>query len=223
MTWNLHDGKGDIPRFVDDLSSGRITGQPVRDYVLLLQEAVDLGWAASRGLTSFHVPVFTGQPRPRGTAVVSTLPLQDAQAIDLPHERQHRVAAAAAITVSGVPMVVVSAHFENRLDLFDGGPFADGARGRQAEALVDALPASGHAIVGGDLNTMLGPSEPALRILGERFRHQPSPSPGPTFRDRLTLDHLFFDLAKGWTASRRVVRERYGSDHHPVIGVVTAG
>jgi endonuclease/exonuclease/phosphatase family metal-dependent hydrolase len=232
VTWNLHDGKGDLPRFVDDLASGRITGQPLRDYVLLLQEAVassvrlqpDLeAIAASRGLTSFHVPVFTGQPRPRGTAILSTLPLRDPHAIDLPHERQHRVAAAATITVNGVPLVVVSAHFENRLDLFDGGPFADNARGRQAEALVQALPASAHAIVGGDLNTMLGPTEPALGILGARFRHTPSPSPGPTFRDRLTLDHLFFDLAAGWATSRRVVRERYGSDHHPVIGVVTAG
>jgi endonuclease/exonuclease/phosphatase family metal-dependent hydrolase len=233
VTWNLHDGRGDLPRLVDDLASGRMTGAPVTNYVLLLQEVVvrleatppaDLDvLAAARGLTVFHVPVFNGGPRPRGTAIVSSLPLGDTSAIDLPQERQHRVTAAATVQVNGRRLFVASAHFENRLDLFDGGPFADGARRRQAEALVDALPRGVPGIVGGDFNTMLGPSEPALGILRARFGDTPISSAQATFRGRLVLDHLFFHLPDGWRATRQVVAERYGSDHHPVIGLVSAG
>jgi len=34
------------------------------------------------------------------------------------------------------------------------------------------------------------------------------------------LDHLFLDLPDGWTATRRVIEDRYGSDHHPVLGMI---
>ena len=44
----------------------------------------------------------------------------------------------------------------------------------------------------------------------------------PTFHDRLVLDHLFFDLPDGWVAARQVIANRYGSDHHPVLGLVFA-
>jgi endonuclease/exonuclease/phosphatase family metal-dependent hydrolase len=241
VSWNLHGGRGDLPRLLDDLASGVLTGTPAHDYVVLLQEAVvrlkpdpatarsvrlqaDLETlAAARGLAVFHVPIFAGRSDARGTAILSTLPLRDTRAIDLPRERQHRVASAAIIDVLGRQLFVASAHFENRLNLFDGGPFADHARGRQAEALVAALPPDLPGIVGGDLNTMLGASEPALRILHERFTDTPSARLPPTFHKRLVLDHLFVDLPEGWRAARRVVAERYGSDHHPVVGTITAG
>ena len=71
------------------------------------------------------------------------------------------------------------------------------------------------------MNTMLGAAEPAWRVFSERFPDTPADRPRPTFRDRLVLDHLFFDLPDGWAVTRRVVAERYGSDHHPVIGIVT--
>jgi endonuclease/exonuclease/phosphatase family metal-dependent hydrolase len=252
VSWNLHDGRGDLPRLLDDLASGVLTGTPARDYVVLLQEAVvrpvglsasaggvgeagrtsrrkrgpqpDLeSLAAARGLAVFHVPVFAGRSGARGTAIVSTLPLRYTRAIDLPRERQHRVASAAIIDVLGQQLFVASAHFENRLNLFAGGPFADHARARQAEALVAALPPDMPGIVGGDLNTMLGATEPALRILHDRFTDTPAATLVPTFHKRLVLDHLFVDLPEGWQAARRVVADRYGSDHHPVVGTITAG
>lgn len=223
VTWNVHDGRGDLARLLNDLTSGAL-GAPARDYVLLLQEAVDVETiAAARGLAVFHVPVFAGQSRARGTAILSTLPLRDPRAIDLPHERQHRVVSTATVDVDGRQLFVASAHFENRLAMFGGGPFADQARGRQAEALVAALPRDVPGIVGGDLNTILGPGEPALRILRERFSDTPVTQSAPTFHNRLVLDHLFVDLPDGWTAARRVVARRYGSDHHPVLGAITAG
>lgn len=222
VTWNTHDGRGDLPRLLDDLASGRLTGTAPTDYVVLLQEALlsveDL--AHARKLSIFHIPVFTGAERARGTAILSTRPLEQMHAIDLPEERQHRVAAAATIAVDGERLFLASVHLENRLDMLRGGPFGDRARRRQAEALVEALPAGADGIVGGDLNTMLGPDEPALRVLLERFGDTPAEPLPPTFRNRLTLDHVFFDLPARWRATRRVVPERYGSDHHPVVGIV---
>jgi endonuclease/exonuclease/phosphatase family metal-dependent hydrolase len=174
---------------------------------------------AAHKLSSFHVPVFAGSSR-RGNAILSTLPLRRPHALDLPEERQHRVAAAAHIDLGGQAMFLVSAHLENRLQLLRGGPFGDRARRRQADALVEALPTNAHGIVGGDMNTMLGPEEPALRRFRERFADTPPEPSRPTFRGRLVLDHLFFDLPDGWRATRDIVSKRYGSDHHPVVGVV---
>jgi endonuclease/exonuclease/phosphatase family metal-dependent hydrolase len=230
VTWNLHERSGDLTRLLDDLEAGRLTGIAVRDYVVLLQEAVVGGVrrqpdvetiARGRNLHVFHVPVFSGDDPARGTAILSTLPLDETRAIDLPQERQHRVSAAATNTVAGQRLFVVSVHLENRLAVLRGGPFGDRARGRQAEALISELPPVAPGIVGGDMNTMLGPGEPAWRVLAKRFDDTPADRSRPTFRDRLVLDHLFFDLPDGWTVTRRVVPERYGSDHHPVIGLVT--
>jgi hypothetical protein len=58
--------------------------------------------------------------------------------------------------------------------------------------------------------------------MAKRFRDTPPGPPQPTFHDRLVLDHLFFDLPEGWTAISRVVSDSYGSDHHPVVAIVTA-
>lgn len=229
VTWNINDGRGDLPRLLDDLSSGRLTGEPVPGYIVLLQEAVerraDTGaelttLADERGLSVFHVPVFVGAERARGTAILSTLPLEATRAIELPEERQHRVAAAAVVTLAGQRLFVISAHLENRLSLFRGGPFGDRARARQAAALVQAIPPGAPGILGGDMNTMVGPNEPALEVFLERFRDTPRQRPEPTFRDRLVLDHLFFDLPDGWRVRQQVIQERYRSDHHPVLGVI---
>jgi len=41
ISWNVHVGRGELARLLDDLRSGQLTGgEPVRDFVLLLQEAV---------------------------------------------------------------------------------------------------------------------------------------------------------------------------------------
>jgi endonuclease/exonuclease/phosphatase family metal-dependent hydrolase len=225
VTWNMHAGRGDLPRLVDDLRSGRLSGGPVREYVLLLQESIENGpydvvrFAAGRGLSTFFVPLWVSRHGVSGNAILSSLPLVNARAIDLPRERRVRRAVAATVDVGGTRLFAVSAHLENRIAWTKGGLFSDNARGRQARALVGVLP-DGPGIVGGDFNTWLGPDEPALRAMHERFADTPAARLAPTFHDRLVLDHLFFDLPGGWTAAREVVRDRYGSDHHPVLGVV---
>src|SRR5688572_27541634 len=37
ITWNTHGDRGDLPRLLDDLASGRLIGATFRDYVVLLQ------------------------------------------------------------------------------------------------------------------------------------------------------------------------------------------
>lgn len=228
VTWNMDAGRGDLPRLADDLSSGRLAGgRPVPDYALLLQEAVAggprdvLAFARARGLSAYFAPVRERAGGASGNAILSTRPLGATRTVALPRERQPRVAAAAEIGIGGITLLLMSAHLENRLGLLDG-VFADVARGRQAEALISSVPAGAHAAVGGDMNTMLGPDEPAWRVLVKRFPDTPHERLQPTFRNRLVLDHLFFDLPDGWHAFQRVVSDRYGSDHHPVIGLISA-
>ena len=212
----MHGGRGDLRRLIADLEAGRLTPGAPRDYVLLLQEFVngeDVPGSATRALTLFTSPVRSAT----GNAILSTIPLEASRTIDLPRERQPRAAVAATIRIGGDALFVVSTHLENRLGWLRG-LFGDRARGRQADALLQALP-QGHGIVGGDFNTMLGPNEPAWRALLDRFPDTPG-GHEPTFRDRLVLDHLFFDLPDGWRVTRRVIRDQYGSDHHPVLADV---
>jgi endonuclease/exonuclease/phosphatase family metal-dependent hydrolase len=209
----MHGGRGDLRRLLADLETGRLTGAAARDYILLLQEFVDREGAVpstSRPLTLFASPVRGAS----SNAIIATTRLEGPRTVDLPRERQPRAAVAATVGVGSERLFVVSTHLENRLGWFRG-LFGDRARARQAAALLQALP-SGHGIVGGDFNTMLGRNEPAWRAMLERFPDTPD-RPEPTFRDRLVLDHLFFDLPDGWGVTRQVITDQYGSDHHPVL------
>jgi endonuclease/exonuclease/phosphatase family metal-dependent hydrolase len=219
VTWNVHGGAGDLAALVADLTRGELTGDaPVASFVLLLQEAgADiLEFARARNLSAYFEPVYPG----RGNAIVSTHPLINARTIELPRERQRRVAVAASVHLGDVLVRVASAHFENRVSWWRGGLFSEGARLRQAEALIAALPADGPTVVGGDFNAWLGRSEPAWRALAERFPAGPPPLAKPTFRDRLFLDELFFDLPEAWHVTRLILDETYRSDHHAVLGIL---
>jgi endonuclease/exonuclease/phosphatase family metal-dependent hydrolase len=224
VTWNMNAGRGHLPRLLDDLASGRLTDGPPRDYVVLLQEAIEGGEgdvrtiAGARMLSAFFSAVRRNPLRSSGNAILSTRPLAAPRALDLPRERQPRAAILATVEVADEPLFIVATHLENRLGWLRG-LFGDQARGRQADALLEAIPAQGHGVLGGDMNTMLGPNEPALRAFLNRFPDTPERLE-PTFRERLVLDYLFFDLPDGWVATRRVVAERYGSDHHPVVGAI---
>jgi len=222
----MHAGRGDLPRLVDDLQDGRAAGVPVRDYVLLLQEAIESGEhdvgaiGNARTLSTFFSEVRRTANGVSGNAIISTQPLLMPAVIDLPRQRQRRGAVAATIEIAGNRLLVIDAHFENRTSLLRA-LFSDTARGRQADALLAALPSSGAVILGGDFNTWLGPREPAWRKLAERFPDTPGGPFEPTFRDRLVLDHLFFDVPDQWQIARVVAKETYGSDHRPVIGIIS--
>jgi endonuclease/exonuclease/phosphatase (EEP) superfamily protein YafD len=169
----------------------------------------------------------------RGNAIVSTLALNAPTLIELPLERQRRVA-----IVSGVEgqsrsgrrwhLGLVDVHLDTALALFRGGPFE--ARRRQSAALVAALrsladlnSADGAAVVAGDFNAWRGSAEPAVELLREEF-NDPIDSPdAPTWTGPLglhaRLDQVFL---RGLMKRSRVARlpSRFGSDHYPLLTVV---
>lgn len=177
-----------------------------------------------------------GRPDPdapaedRGVAILSSHPLRDVRVLELPRERQRRVAllgTVAGMRPDGTPweLRVATAHLENRAPwsrLFDSfGP----ARGRQAEALVEAL-GDGPVVLGADLNTWAPHFvESALSVMARHFPDSPRPA-GATFSVLgvgRTLDHLLFRLGSGQGARVLVADHSYGSDHVPVVGMVSLG
>jgi endonuclease/exonuclease/phosphatase family metal-dependent hydrolase len=226
VTWNMHIGVGDLPRLVADLAAGRLTGVVPRQYVLLLEEVTDGGpndpapIARERNLSLQFQPIRQRSAHLSGNAILSTLPLSNVRQITLPREREPRGSLLATTTLADQIIFLVAVHLENRVSLQRGLLFSDGPRARQARALIANLPA-GHGIAGGDLNTWLGPDEPALKIFAARFPNTPTDRLQPTVVDRLVLDHLFFDVPAGWQVRRWSLRDYYGSDHRPVVGVVS--
>jgi endonuclease/exonuclease/phosphatase family metal-dependent hydrolase len=184
------------------------------------------------GLHAYYVPSMrNGGPgtsaEDRGNAILSTLPLDRLTAIELPFERQRRVAVAASVagvTSSGSPwrVRVVSAHLDNMVGArrlwVAGGEFG---RTRQARGLVSALADEKTLVLGGDLNTWFGFQDSAYRTAAQAFPHTPVTDRRATFHGVLRLDHLFFRLDEGWTASFHRANDTYGSDHYPLIGQIT--
>ena len=188
--------------------------------------------AARFGMSIFYAPSMRNgaagsgsSASDRGNAILSTLPLLDPVAIELPGERQRRVAVTArvSVTIHGevVSLSMGSAHLDTLAGPRSLWVFgAAGARSRQAASLARAL-SDGPAILGADLNTWMGPHEPAVRRLRTAFASTPSEPPGKTFRGGLTLDYLFFRLPSGVLAHVKRAASRYGSDHFPLIASLT--
>lgn len=262
LTWNARVGGGDLPRLVQDLRGGVLTGgRPVEHFVLLVQEAfrtgpsvpgmprdprvvpkriapgtqgaprVDIVSTAGRlGLALYYVPSMRNgrgdtpaTREDRGNAILSTLPLSDLQAFELPFERQRRVVIAARVTgtrPSGEPWAVrvVNVHLENRAGASRLWLRSGAARARQAAALVEQLPTDLPLVLGGDLNTWMGSSEPALATIRRAFPAGAETLTGPTFAGGLRLDYLFDRIPPGWSMRQQLVSDRFASDHHPILG-----
>ena len=275
VSWNIHEGGGDVRDLIRRLQAGEFTGgAPISQFVLLLQEATrrsgavpigiprgapiprrisshpgspdrDIQRFADEGFAVLYAPSMRngeghardehGAAEDRGNAIVSTLPLEDPRIIELPLERQRRVAVAATVAGEGVrsrwQLEIVDVHLDTSLALLHGGPFA--ARRRQASALLDALrafrrPSNGTrtTVVGGDFNTWNGRHESAVRLLTDAFPDTPITEDAPTWRGPLglhaTLDHIFVGGASSRVTVKRLPA-RFGSDHYPLLAVVDVG
>jgi endonuclease/exonuclease/phosphatase family metal-dependent hydrolase len=187
--------------------------------------------AAGLGLHAYYVPSMrNGGPltsvEDRGNAILSTAPLDDLSAIELPFERQRRVAVGATVSGragDGAPwrLRVVSAHLDNMAGasrLWIAG--SEFARTRQARGLVAALGRDAPVVLGADLNTLFGFSDSAYLEAARAFPDTHVTDRRTTFRGLLRLDHLFFRLDDGWTATFHRAESSYGSDHYPLIGMV---
>jgi endonuclease/exonuclease/phosphatase family metal-dependent hydrolase len=191
---------------------------------------VDILEAAEQlGLSLFYAPSMRNGPssgggdEDRGNAILSTLPFSDFQVIELPFERQRRVAVAATLNIvapSGpaLPLRVCSVHLDNRVTHRRLYVFAPPGRTRQTKGLLDALTDHEAMVMGGDFNTWLGGAEGTLRELRRAFPDTPRGT-GATFGGA-RLDYLFFRLPPGWRGEWRVVTDSFGSDHRPVLGWV---
>jgi endonuclease/exonuclease/phosphatase family metal-dependent hydrolase len=183
------------------------------------------------GLHAYYVPSMrNGGPsasaEDRGNAILSTLPLTDLTAIELPFERQRRVAVAATVAgigSGGTPWTVrvVSAHLDNMVGArrlwIAGGEFG---RTRQARGLVSALQGGEPLVLGADLNSWFGFDDGAYRAAAAAFPGTPVTDRRATFHGMLRLDHLFFRLDEGWRARFARADNAFGSDHYPLIGEI---
>lgn len=259
VTWNTHVGAGDLDVLIADLRAGRLTGKPVTDFVLLLQETyrssrdvptvLGVRWASAifgagprssrievtrlaeqLGLAAVYVPSMRNGPpdvtnEDRGNAIASTALLRDTAAIELPLERQRRVAVAATVTVRGadgshVPLRLVSTHFTNMV-MHHAWILSESGRLRQARALAQALPAEGPLILGGDLNSWFGYRDASYRELTRTLSGATTEDRRATFGP-MRLDHLLFRLPRGWRAHVRRGDSKYGSDHYPLVALIEA-
>ena len=186
---------------------------------------------ASLGLSIFYVPSMRNGPElreDRGNAIITTEPLLDPFALELPLARQRRVTLAAAIMVQTAkgprPLQLVDAHLEpvsSPKTLW----FFTNPREKQVRAILDLVatarftdPAVAGVVLGGDFNTVRsGAGEPAYHLA----RAWSSSLASEDARDTHLmgrLDYLFFKAPDGWSASTRRLDERFGSDHYPVVG-----
>ena len=254
ISWNTALGAGDVKRLLDDVRAERgrapivlLLQEAYREgpevpegRTLEASFAGRLGGegsveiealAESLGMNLYYVPSMrNGAPwetdEDRGNAILSSLPLAELSAIELPFERQRRVAVAATIagtSTHGRPwrLRVVSVHLDNLVGLrrgwFVGGEFA---RVRQTRALLDYVRDDSAVILAGDFNTWFGSAEPAYNAIARAFPDTDSSDRQPTFMGLLRLDHMFFRLPDGWRGTFRRGKNRYGSDHYPLVGTI---
>lgn len=219
---------------------GRVAGARSASHI----EAVPPAGAARRpvdevarelGLSFVYVPSMRNGEAPgaeggraphedRGNAIVSTLPLMSPWALELPVERQRRVAVVADVqgrTGRGLPwqLQLASVHLEPQTRW---NPLGITPRVRQAEWLLSALPPAERAIVGGDFNSRFGAEdEPAVRRVRAEY---PEPAAVPSFRTYdgpLMTGQVDFIFARGVEVSGYDrVDDAFGSDHWPVLAWV---
>lgn len=188
--------------------------------------------ARADGLTYVYAPSMrNGAAAPtaedRGNAILSSLPLDQIIAIELPFERQRRVAIAATIrgrTSGGAEwsLRLADAHLDTAFAVTRGGPIA--ARRRQADALIEALDLAGGTsiVVAGDFNTWLGPEEAAIRHLHRAFPDVKLPRTQATWSAGVVGAVMDFVFAKaaGREITVRRLTERLGSDHYPLLAEI---
>ena len=185
----------------------------------------------SLGLSVLYVPSMRNGPElreDRGNAIISTEPLLDPLALELPLARQRRVTLGAAIdvqTAEGIrPLQLLDAHLE---PLSSPGTlwFFKNPRIAQIHAILDLLDSprftgkdNAGVVLGGDFNTVRSGAGEEAYHLARVWSKSLGREDGRDTHMMGRLDYLFFNLQDGWSASTQRLDERFGSDHYPVLG-----
>ena len=190
-------------------------------------------FARKAGLSLVYVPSMRNgdpahdPPEDRGNAIVANIPLSSPRAIELPFERQRRVAVTANVTLAGATIALCSVHLDNRAPWHRAWRTLGAARRRQMSGLLDVFPGDADAdahVLGGDLNTWVGGRrEAAYRLAQARFPLPTRPDVRPTHHFEIGgwlrhSDHLMFRLPPGWHGEYRRLDDTFGSDHYPLTG-----
>lgn len=191
-------------------------------------------FARDEGLSLLYVPSMRNggdgdPPEDRGNAIVANVPLAAPRAIELPFERQRRVAVAANTRIAGTKVAFCSVHLDNRAPWRKAWRSLGRARARQMAAL---LPVHANrrkedaTVLGGDFNTWVrGRRERAYALARRAFPQPRTVDQTPTHHFEIGgwlrhSDHLLFDLPHGWRGSVRRADQTFGSDHYPLIGTI---
>lgn len=186
--------------------------------------------AASLGLSLLYVPSMRNGPElreDRGNAIVSTEPLIDPFALELPLARQRRVALGAAVrvrTADGVKRLeVMDAHLEPLSSPKTLWVFKN-PRARQVRAILDVLDTDRYegdavagVVLGGDFNTVRGGSREDAYHLARKWSTSLKNEDRRDTHMMGRLDYVFAKLDDGWKMTTRRLDERFGSDHYPVL------
>jgi endonuclease/exonuclease/phosphatase family metal-dependent hydrolase len=179
------------------------------------------------GLSLFYTPSMRNGAGPpyedRGNAILSTLPLEDLSAIELPFAVQRRIAIAASVRARdrfGVEsrLRVAAAHLDARASWRRLWIFGWGWRDRQARALLDALDPEGPSVLGADLNTWFWPFETAQRRVAAAYPDTARTVVPAGASAHGRLDYLFVRLPPHWRSLSRRLDDEWGSDHRPIVG-----
>lgn len=204
------------------------------------EERTDVAaFCRDEGLSMLYVPSMRnggddgGAPEDRGCAILANVPLAAPWAVELPFERQRRVAVTADVVVgtgaAALKLTLCSIHLDNRARWRRAWRSLGLGRRRQMTGFLAVLrrrPRGVAVVLGGDFNTwFLGRREGAYRAARRWFAQPASPDPAPTHRfevggwPRLS-DHLLFRLPPGWRGSYRRLDRTFDSDHYPLLGTV---
>jgi len=199
-------------------------------------ESLDIDDHVARlGLSILYVPSMRNGPElreDRGNAVISTEPLLDPLALELPLARQRRVALGAAVMVHTVDgprrLELLDAHLEPLSSPKTLWVFKN-PRGAQVRAILSLLSGPRYAdaaqlagvVLGGDFNTVRSGAGEEAYHLARGWSNGPAREDARDTHVMGRLDYLFFRLGDGWTATTRRMDERFGSDHYPVVGTLS--
>ncbi len=197
-----------------------------------------VSFARDRGLSLLYVPSMRngrpggGTPEDRGNAILANVPLSSPRAVELPFERQRRVAVTAKATLGALAVTFCSLHLDNRAPWRRAWRSLGRSRRRQMRGLLSTLPADGQEealVLGGDFNTwVLGRREAAYKLARERCPRPRDPDPQPTHHFEIggwlrPSDHLLFRLPSAWRCEYRRLDRTFGSDHYPLVGTLDRG